>query len=67
MNFDKPKESESLNSSMDGPEEKYTDCVQVLSDKDAVRPESTKIKHISVRPILVKIIYGYFMVYLDTG
>ena len=62
--------SESQNSTtnyIDGPEEEYTDCVQVLSEKDAVRPGSTKIKNISMRPIMVKIIYSYFIVYLDTG
>ena len=62
--------SKSQNSStnyVDGPEEEYTDCVQVLSEKDAVRPGSTKIKHISVRLIMVKIIYSYFIVYFDTG
>ena len=62
--------SESQNSTanyIDGPEEEYTDCVQVLSEKDAVWPGSMKIKNISVRPITVKIIYSYFIVYLDTG
>ena len=67
MNFDRPEGSESLNSYINIPEEDYTDCVQVLSEKDAIRPGSTKLKHISVRPILIKIIDSYFMVYLDTG
>ena len=52
---------------IDGPEEEYTDCVRVLSEIDAVWPGSTKIKNISVRLITVKIIYSYFIVYLDTG
>ena len=67
MNYDRSQGSESLTNYIDGPEEDYTDCVQVLSEKDAVRPGCTKIKHISIRPILVKIIYSYFMVYLDSG
>ena len=36
MDLDRPEESESLNSYIDGPEEDYTDCVQVLSEKNAV-------------------------------
>ena len=52
---------------MDGREEEYTDCVHVLTEKEAIWPGCTKIKDISVRPILVKIIDSYFMVYLDSG
>ena len=61
------KSQNSTTNYIDGPEEEYADCVQVLSEKDAVRPGSMKIKHISVKPITVKIIYSYFIVYFDTG
>ena len=61
------KSQNSTTNYIDGPEEEYTDCVQVLSEKDAVQPGSTKIKCISVRPITVKTIYSYFIVYFDTG
>ena len=45
---------------IDGPEEEYTDCVHVLTEQEAIRPGCTKIQHISVKPITVKIDFQMF-------
>ena len=48
MNFDKPKESLDV---VEGTVDDYVDDVQLISETEALRPGSTKIKNISIKLI----------------
>lgn len=50
MNFDEPKESLDV---VEGAVDDYVDDVQLISENKAVQPGSTKIKNISIKPIMV--------------
>ena len=50
MNFDEPKESLDV---VEGAVDDYVDDVQLISENEAVQPGSTKIKNISIKPIMV--------------
>ena len=50
MNFDKPKESLDV---VEGTVDDYINDVQLISENEAVRPGSTKIKNIIIKPITV--------------
>ena len=50
MNFDEPKESLDV---VEGAVDDYVDDVQLISENEAVRPGSTKIKNISIKLIMV--------------
>ena len=50
MNFDEPKESLDV---VEGAVDDYIDDVQLISENEAVWPGSTKIKNISIKPIMV--------------
>ena len=50
MNFNKPKESSDV---VEGAVDDYVNDVQVISENEAVRPGSTKIRNISIKPITV--------------
>ena len=45
----------------DGPEQDYTDCVHVLIEPEVIQPGCTKIKHISIKPVMVKLIFSTFI------
>ena len=50
MNSDKPKEYSDV---VEGAVDDYVNDVQLISENEAVSPGSTKIKNISIKPIMV--------------
>ena len=50
MNFDKPKESSDV---VEGAVDDYINDVQLISENEAFRLGSTKIKNITIKPITV--------------
>ena len=49
---------------LEGQEEEYVDLVHVFVDAEAVRPGSTKIPEISIKPVMVHFLNKFITLYL---